>query len=129
MTERKIDNEPFSFEDFEKQLQEEISVTTDFDLPLSALVALVDGGWGEDSIQRVLGALRVADLTAAAAPEELAIVLPNTTAEDARVVERRLREAVPEAKIGITSHQMGDSAPVLVERARRCAHAAEAGGR
>lgn len=128
MANRKTDKELQSSGDFEKHLKEEISLTTDFELPLSALVALMDGGWDEDSIQKALGVLRVADLITATAPEELAIALPNTRPEDARVVERRLREAVPDAKVGITPHHSGDTVPTLVERARHIARAANAGG-
>ena len=118
MPNRKIDKEMQTFEVFERNLTEEISVTTDFDLPLSVLVALIDDGWSEDQTRAALGALRVADLITAPTPEEVSIALPNTSTEDAGVVERRLRAAVPDARVGVTQHQAGDAVPDLLDRAR-----------
>lgn len=118
MPNRKVDKELQTFEVFETNLQEEISVTTDFDLPLSILVALIDGGWSEESTRSALDVLRVADLITATAPDEISIALPNTSTEDAQVVERRLRAAVPNARVGVTQHHTGDAVPDLLERAR-----------
>ena len=128
MANHKKDKGLQSPEDFERSLKEEISLTTDFELPLSVLVALVDGGWDETLTREALGVLRIADLITATAPEELTIALPNTRSEDARAVERRLREAISEARIGITPYQPGDTVLALVDRARQAAHAAAASG-
>ena len=108
-------------EDFERVLGEEISVSTEFDLPLSVLVALAENGWTSEATRRALDALRTADLVAQLEPAEIAIALPNTVAKDAKALERRLREAVPEAKVGITAHRMGDTVTDLLERARAVA--------
>ena len=105
-------------EDFERVPGEEISVSTEFDLPLSVLVALAENGWTSEATRRALDALRTADLVAQLEPAEIAIALPNTVAKDAKALERRLREAVPEAKVGITAHRMGDTVTDLLERAR-----------
>lgn len=118
MANGKADKELRVYEDFEKHLGEEISVTTDFDLPLSVLVALMRDGWDDDATQSALGVLRMADLITSTAPEELAIALPNTSANDARGVEDRLRQAVPEARVGVTPHRTGDTVPDLLRRAR-----------
>lgn len=111
-----------SVEEFEGTLGEEISVSTEFDLPLSVLVAVLE--WTPESTRRALDALRTADLIAQTADDELAIALPNTISENARVVERRLRSAIPEASIGITAHRIGDTVPDLVSRARSAARKA-----
>lgn len=108
-----------SVEEFEGTLGEEISVSTEFDLPLSVLVAVLE--WTPDSTRRALDALRTADLVTRTADDEIAIALPNTVSENARVVERRLRAAIPEAAIGITAHRTGDTVPDLLTRARAIA--------
>ena len=105
-----------SVEEFERTLGEEISVSTEFDLPLSVLVAILD--WTPESTRRALDALRTADLIAQTADDELAIALPNTVSENAQVVERRLRDSIPEASVGITAHRNGDTVPDLLARAR-----------
>jgi len=124
MPNRKVKKELQALEVFEKSLEEEISMTTDFDLSLSVLVVQRDDGWDEDSTRLALEALRVADLVTATTPEEISIALPNTRTEDALIVARRLREAVPEARLGITPHYNGDAVPDLLRRARDSAASA-----
>ena len=46
------------------------------------------------------------------------VALPNTRAQDARVVEERLRKAVPEAAFGVAVREVGDKAENLLKRAR-----------
>jgi hypothetical protein len=118
MGRRRKKKELQSLEDFERVLGEEISVSTEFDLPLSVLAALAEDGWTPGATRRALDVLRTADLVTQPEPAEIAIGLPNTVAKDARALEHRLREAVPEAKIGITDHRMGDTLTDLLERAR-----------
>jgi hypothetical protein len=113
--------EPQSFEGFEQALAEEISVSAEFGLPLAALVLLADGEWGLDSVDKAVSALRVADLVARPGPAEISIALPNTGPEDAHVVERRLREAIPGARIGASDYKPGDKVPDLLARARQAA--------
>ena len=103
---------------FEKALREEISVSAEFDLPLSVLALLMQGGWEEVTVRRALDALRAADLIAQPDPEELLIALPNTKTADARVVEERLRKAVPEAAFGVAAYERGDRDKDLLRRAR-----------
>ncbi len=124
MPNRKVKKELQTLEVFEKSLEEEISMTMDFDLSLSVLVVQRDDSWDEYSTRLALGALRVADLVTATTPEEIFIALPNTSTEDALIVAQRLREAVPEARLGITPHYTGDNAPDLLKRARDSAASA-----
>ncbi len=111
-----------SVEEFEKELREEISDAVEFDLPLTIVLALnIKGGWKQVALRRALDILRVADLATRPGPEELLVALPNTTVADARAVEERLREAVPEATSGVASYREGDSVEDLLERARSAA--------
>lgn len=106
-------------EDFERALEEEISVSTQFGLPLCVLVAVLEGGWDPESENRAVDALRVADLVTRAGSSDLIVVLPNTGLESARTVERRLLGILPEAVVGILEFQPGDEAPALISRARQ----------
>jgi ketosteroid isomerase-like protein len=109
-------------EAFEKNLREEVSVSAEFDLPLAALALIVEGGWQEEDIRRALDALRAADLVALLpASDNLLIALPNTKTADARVVEERLREAVPKTTVGVALYRRGDTAEDLLERAQQAA--------
>lgn len=105
-------------EEFEKALREDVSVSAEFDLPLTVLVLMIEDGWREDSIRRALDALRTADLVTQPSNWELLVTLPNTKTADAYVVERRLRGALPEASFGVTAYRRGEAAEVLLERAR-----------
>ncbi|CAN5152067.1 hypothetical protein BH24ACT19_BH24ACT19_21520 [soil metagenome] len=105
-----------TLEAFEKTLREEVSVSADFDLPLAALALVIEGGWQEEDIRQALDALRAVDLVAQPAAAELLVALPNTRIADAQVVEERLREAVPEAAVGVASYRRGDTAEDLLER-------------
>jgi ketosteroid isomerase-like protein len=109
-------------EAFEKNLREEVSVSAEFDLPLAALALIVEGGWQEEDIRQALDALRAADLVALLpASDNLLIALPNTKTADARVVEERLREAVPKTTVGVALYRRGDTAEDLLERAQQAA--------
>lgn len=110
-----------SREDFERALQEEISVSNQFDLPLCVLVAVMEGGWDPESEGRAVGALRLADLVSRTDGPDLIVVLSNTALENARAVERRLRQILPGTGIGISELTPGDTAQRLVERARQAA--------
>ncbi len=108
-------------EAFEKALREEVPVSTDFDLPLTALALVIEDGWREEDVRRALAALRSADLVAQPGPEELLVVLPNTETGDARVVEERLREALPKAIVGVAPHGRSEAAEDLIRRAQAIA--------
>ena len=105
-------------EAFKAALREEISVSSEFVLPISVLVLRVGGGWSDEAARRALDALRTADLVCRPEPDEILVALPNTKTDDARVVEDRLREAVPEATVGIAPFARGDTTESLIKRAR-----------
>ena len=115
---KKVRKELQAPEVFEGALREEISVSSEFVLPISVLALRVEGSWSTEATRRALDALRTADLIAQTADDELAIALPNTVSENAQVVERRLRDSIPEASVGITAHRNGDTVPDLLARAR-----------
>ncbi len=118
MGKKRTKKELQTLEAFSKALWEEVYVSAEFDLPLAALALVVEGGWQEEDVRRALDVLRVADLVVQPAAEELLVALPNTRTADARVVEERLREAVPKADVGIASYRRGDTAEDLLERAK-----------
>lgn len=103
---------------FEGALREEISVSSEFVLPISVLVLRIEGGWSDGATRRALDALRTADLVCQPETDEVLIALPNTATDDARVVEERLREAVPEAAVGVAPFASGDTVEGLIKRAR-----------
>ena len=105
-------------EAFEEALREEISVSSEFVLPISVLALRVEGAWSDEGTRRALDALRTADLVCQPELDEILIALPNTETEDARVVEKRLRAAVPEATVGVAPFALGDTVESLVKRAR-----------
>lgn len=108
---------PRNFEDFRNALSEEMVVSADFSLPLTLLVVVLDRGWDEESIGRAVGTLRAADLVSRPAPSGLLVALPNTDPENARAAERRIREGVPEARIGLAVFERDDTVEGLVDRA------------
>ena len=105
-------------ETFENIPRGEVSISAEFDLPLAALALVVAAGWQEEDSRRVLDRLRAAELVALPAAESL-VALPNSRIADARVVEERLRKAVPKATVGVASCRRGDAAEDLLERAKK----------
>lgn len=115
---RKVKKDLDTPEHFEEILRDELSVSAEFDLPLSALALRAEESFEPEAVRRALEALRVADLICQPDPAEMLVVLPNTEAQDARVVEARLRKAVPEAAFGVAVREGGDKAENLLKRAR-----------
>ena len=118
MGKKRTKKELQTIEVFGGALGEEVSVCAKFDLPLSVLALHVEGEWEKGDIRRLLDALRVADLVAQPYPQEILIALPNTSSAEARVVEQRLRDAVPEATLRVAAYTRGDTAEGLIELAR-----------
>ena len=83
---------------------------------LAALALLVEGGWQVEDVRRALDTLRAVDLVAQPVAEELLVALLNTGLAAARVVEERLREAIPKATAGVAPYRQGDTAQDLLER-------------
>jgi hypothetical protein len=115
---KKVRKELQDPETFEEALREEISVSSEFVLPISVLALRVGEGWSAGATRQALDALRTADLVCQPKPDETLVALPNTETEDARVVEERLRKAVPEATVGVAPFAQGDTVESLIKRAR-----------
>jgi hypothetical protein len=116
---RKTRKELQTVEAFEKALREEVSISTEFDLPLTVLALVIEDGWREENTRQALDALRSADLVAQPNPGELLIALPNTKTTDTRVVEERLRQVVPKATIGVAPRRQDEkTVEGLLKRAR-----------
>ena len=62
----------------------------------------------------MLDALRAADLVALPASDKLLIAPTNTKTADARLVEERLRVAVPNVTAGVAPYRRGDTADDLL---------------
>jgi hypothetical protein len=105
-------------ETFENTPRGEVYISAEVDLPLAALVLVVEAGWQEEDIRRVLDRLRAAELVALPAAEPL-VAQPNSRIADARVVEERLRKAVPKTTVGVAPCRRGDAAEDLLERAKK----------
>lgn len=118
MGEIRRDKEFRSVEDFRGSLEEEISVSVEFGIPLCVLVIATENEWEPDAARRVLDSLRTADLVTRIGASELAVALPNTVTADAEIVGRRLAKGAPEAAIGISVRGEGDSVESLLDRAR-----------
>lgn len=111
--------ELLSPEAFEEAVEEEISVSSDFDLQMCALVLSLPES-EPNVIRRLLDDLRFADLAALPAPGELALVLPNTSCETARAAaERLLSMAPPGSTLRAAGYEPGDTPATLLDRVRR----------
>jgi hypothetical protein len=118
MRKRRRPKEPLSPEPFERSLEKEMSVCAEFDLPLTLLVARAEGGLDPETTRRLLDVLRLADLVTLPTPSELVVALPNTDPDGARAVERRVREILPDADVGLATREPDDEVSDLLERAR-----------
>ena len=82
-----------------------MSLSAEFDLPLTVLVVRVEGGFDSEKTRRLLDVLRTAELVALPGPSELAVVLQNTDLDGARALERRVRRILPAAEVGLAAHE------------------------
>jgi hypothetical protein len=110
--------EPLSLKFFERALEEEMSLSAEFDLPLTLLVVRVKGELDPKTTRRLLESLRTAELVTLPTPSELAVALQNTDLDGARAVERRLRKILPDAEVGLATCEPDDEVSSLLERAR-----------
>ena len=118
MGKRRRWKEPLSLETFERALREEMSVSAEFGLPLTLMVVRAEGGLNPDTTRRLLGVVRAADLVTLPTRCEFAVALPNTATDIARVVERRVREVLPDAAVGVATCEPEDEVSSLLRRAR-----------
>jgi hypothetical protein len=105
-------------ESFERALEEEMSMSAEFDLPLTLLVVRAEGELNPETTRRLLRVLRIADLVTLPSPSELAVALQNTGPNGARAVERRVLEILPDADFGLATREPDDEVSSLLERAR-----------
>ena len=105
-------------EAFERALEEELSLSAEFDLPLTLLSVRARAGLDPETTRRLLGVFRTAEFVTQPTSSELAVILPNTGPDGALAVERRVREVLPDADVGLASRGPDDEAPDLLERAR-----------
>ncbi len=105
-------------ESFERALEEEMSLSAEFDLPLTLLVVRVATGLDPETTRRLLGVFRTAEFVTRPTSSELAVILPNTGPDGARAVERRVREVLPDADVGLATREPDDEVYNLLERAR-----------
>jgi hypothetical protein len=121
MGDRRRAKEPLPFESFELALEEDMSLSDEFDLPLTVLVVRAKGGLDPQTTRRLLDVLRTAEPTTLPTPSELVVVLPNTAPDSARAVESRALEVLPDARVGLADYQPGDAVLDLLGRARSAA--------
>lgn len=105
-------------DDFYESVREEVRISSEFDLPLGALCVRLSDGPDEDLTRRLLDGIRTADLAAAVSAGEIAVVLPNTSSENTRLVAERLLAVIPEASIDRSIREPGDTPETLLARAR-----------
>jgi hypothetical protein len=118
MGKRRRPKVPLSLKFFERALEEEMSLSAEYDLPLTLLVVRVKGELEPEMTRRLLKALRTAELVTLLTTSELAVALQNTDLNGARTVERRLRKILPDAEISLATCEPDDEVSSLLERAR-----------
>ena len=118
---RRRAKEPLPFESFELDLEEDMSLSDEFGLPLTLLIVRAKVGLDHRTTRRLLDVLRTAEPATLPTPSELAVVLPNTGPDSARAVENRALEVLPDARVGLAVYQPGDAVLDLLGRARSAA--------
>lgn len=121
MGDRRRPKEPLPLESFELALEEDMSLSEEFDLPLTLLVVRAKGELDGETTRRLLDVLRAAEPATLPTPSELAVVLPNTDPDHARAVQSRAMEVLPDARVGLAVYRRGDAVPDLLGRARSAA--------
>lgn len=121
MGDRRRAKEPLPLETFELALEEDMSLSEEFDLPLTILVVRAKDRLDPQTTRRLLDVLRIAEPATLPTPSELAVVLPNTGPDSARAVESRALEVLPDAGVGLAVYRPGDAVPDLLGRARSAA--------
>jgi hypothetical protein len=118
MERRRRKREPMPYESFVRALEEELALSAEFDLPLTLLVVRAEEDVDPETTGRLLGVFRTAEFATLPSPSELAVILPNTDPDDARAVERRVRDVLPSADVGLTTREPDERASDLLRRAR-----------
>lgn len=121
MGDRRRTKQPLPLESFELALEEDMSLSDEFGLPLTVIVVRAKGGLDPQTTRRLLDVLRTAEPATLPTPSELAVVLPNTGPDSAHAVESRALEVLPDARVGLAVYQPGDAVLDLLGRARSAA--------
>ena len=118
MEKRRRKKEPLSPEAFMRALEEEMALSAGFDLPLTLLVVRAKEDLDPVTARRLLGVFRATEFVTRPSLSELAVILSNTGPDGARAVERRVREVLPDAEVGLATREPGDELHDLLQRAR-----------
>jgi hypothetical protein len=110
--------ESLSPEAFERALEEEMSLSAKFDLPLTLLVVRTEDWSDPETTRRLFEVFRTAEFVTRPNPSELAVILPNTDSDGARADERCVRKVLPDADVGLATRVWDDEASDPLERAR-----------
>src|SRR3712207_5116598 len=105
-------------ETFVRALEEEMALSAEFDLPLTLLVVRAKEDLDPETASRLLGVFRTAEFVTRPSPSELAVILPNTDPDGARAVERRVREVLLDADVGLATREPDKKGQDLLKRAR-----------
>ncbi len=118
MEKRRRKRDSLPYEAFVRALEDEMAICAEFDLPLTLLVVRAGEDLDPETASRLLGVFRTAEFVTRPSPSELAVILPNTTTDGARAVERRVREVLPDAEVGLAAREPDEKVPDLLRRAR-----------
>ncbi len=118
MEKRRRKRDPLPPETFVRVLEEELALSAEFDLPLTLLVVRAEEDLDPETTGRLLGVFRTTEFVTRPGPSELAVILPNTGPDGARAVERRVREVLPDADVGLATREPDEKGPDLLSRAR-----------
>ena len=118
MEKRRRKRDSLPYEAFVRALEDEMAISDEFDLPLTLLVVRAGEDLDPETAGRLLGVFRTAEFVTLPSPSELAVILPNTRADDARAVERRVRDVLPDADVGLATREPDEKVPDLLRRAR-----------
>jgi hypothetical protein len=118
MEKRRRERDPLPPETFVRVLEEELALSAEFDLPLTLLVVRAREDLDPETTGRLLGVFRTTEFVTRPGPSELAVILPNTGPDGARAVERRVREVLPDADVGLATREPDEKGPELLRRAR-----------
>ena len=112
MEKRRRKREPLPPEAFVRALEEKKALSAEFDLPLTLLVVRAKEDLDPGTTRRLLGVFRTAEFVTLPSPSELAVILPNTAPDGApdgaSAVERRVRDVLPDADVGLATRREPD---------------------
>ena len=102
---------PLPLNSFKRALKEEMSLSSEFDLPLTLLVVRTEEELDPETTRRLLDALRTAELVTLPTPSELVVALQNTDPGGARAVERRVKRYCPTPTLALRPTNRATGSP------------------